>query len=333
MCEKNPLISVVMPVYNVENYVERCLDSIINQTYINIELIIVNDGSKDSSLSICNKFAKEDKRIKIVNKENGGLSSARNAGLSEATGTYIYFVDSDDYCEKNIIDELYSALVNTESDLSICGFKKEKEGCEKEKGININYDIEVLDKEQTLLNTAYYGGYVWNKLYDMRIIREHNLKFDETIQSNEDLIFLVEYMLYCNKSCYVNKELYHYIIRENSITQQKGEKYKTLIINANRGLDKIESMLSKESLALRNYFVLKNVYLSLDAVYNLLDSRENDKKFNQFMIENIMKYKDKGFITGKVNLYCRIIKYCPQMYYIIFKLNKKLRYRGRIENE
>lgn len=119
---KNELISVIVPIYNTSKYLSKCIDSIINQTYKNLEIILVNDGSTDNSLDICNKYKLIDSRIIIINKDNGGLSSAKNIGLDNHKGRYIAFIDSDDYVDNNFIGELYNNLISTNSDISLCNY-------------------------------------------------------------------------------------------------------------------------------------------------------------------------------------------------------------------
>jgi len=126
----NELISIIVPIYNVEIYLEKCLNSIINQTYKNIEILLINDGSSDNSLRICKKYQKKDKRIVLINKKNGGLSSARNAGIDKASGNYLLFIDSDDYIEIDMIEKLYNNIKSNNADISICNFfitKKNKD--------------------------------------------------------------------------------------------------------------------------------------------------------------------------------------------------------------
>ena len=117
-----PLISVVVPVYNVEQYLKKCLDSIIKQKYNNLEIIIVNDGSTDNSQKICQEYVKKDKRIKLITQKNQGLSAARNTGIDNAHGKYISFVDSDDYLDLEFINELYNTIIENKSDISACDF-------------------------------------------------------------------------------------------------------------------------------------------------------------------------------------------------------------------
>ena len=120
--EKQPLISVIVPVYNVENYLPRCLDSIINQTYTNLEILLVDDGATDNSGKLCDEYAQKDNRIRVFHKENGGVSSARNMGLDNATGEYIAFVDSDDYIDKCMYEIMLNSSVQNNADIVVCGY-------------------------------------------------------------------------------------------------------------------------------------------------------------------------------------------------------------------
>ena len=139
-------ISVIVPVYNVEQYLERCVESIVNQTYKNLEIILVNDGSTDNSGELCDELAKKDNRIKVVHKENGGLSDARNNGERESTGEYIIFIDSDDYIHHEMLNTLYNQIVEKNADVSICGVMNVYSNSETPQCSDINMDF-VCDKE------------------------------------------------------------------------------------------------------------------------------------------------------------------------------------------
>ena len=119
---KNLLVSVIVPIYNVEKYLRKCVDSILNQTYKNLEIILVDDGSPDNCGNICDEYALSDSRIRIIHKKNGGLSDARNAGLDIARGNYILFVDSDDYIDETMVEKLYEALEKEKAEMSLCSF-------------------------------------------------------------------------------------------------------------------------------------------------------------------------------------------------------------------
>lgn len=218
------LISVIVPVYNVEKYLERCVESILNQTYSKLEIILVDDGSTDSSGSKCDILAKRDKRIKVIHKKNGGLSDARNYGLNIATGDYILFVDSDDWIEKNMVEYLINLILETEADISVCGYFEDYNNSE---GVICSKDVDEKiyvynSNVEALYALNYYGESIgtvsWNKLYKMSIFDQ--LRFDKG-RLNED-VFLTPKLFYQAKRVTVStKKLYHYIVsRPDSIMNQ-----------------------------------------------------------------------------------------------------------------
>ena len=197
MKSSNSLVSVIVPVYNAENYLPDCIESIINQTYDNLEIIIVDDGSTDNSGVICDDYAKKDKRIVVYHKKNGGVSSARNYGLKKFNGDFLVFVDGDDLVELNIIEKLLSIYNETKSDLSCCGVKfKYLDG----KVENECFDSSrfVFSKNEALegffcdrkLKNVLYGPY--NKLFKRELLIDS--RFDENLTLGEDLLFVFEYL-------------------------------------------------------------------------------------------------------------------------------------------
>lgn len=210
------LISVIIPVYNVENYLKRCIDSIITQTYKNIEIIIVNDGSTDGCQQICEEYQRNDTRIKLINKENGGLSDARNKGLKYATGKYIGFVDSDDFIENDMYETLYTNLVKTDADISICNYLKIKESSEKINKSSINAKTKEYTKEKALelLIEDKIESYAWNKLYKKELFED--IQFPKN-KKMEDLAIMYKIFDKTDKIVYTEEIEYYYIQREDSI--------------------------------------------------------------------------------------------------------------------
>ncbi|MEA4831273.1 MAG: glycosyltransferase [Oscillospiraceae bacterium] len=213
------LISVIVPVYKVEPYIHRCVDSIINQTYNDLEIILVDDGSPDNCGAICEEYAKLDKRIKVIHKENGGLSSARNAGLDIAQGDYIAFVDSDDYIELNMYENLFKNSNDYHADISVGGvidcIDNGKEikivKTSDVKGIN----VECLDKEAAIKRYLLGSWSSWNKIYAKSVF--DNIRFPVgKINEDENIALLL--LEKCHRVVYTTKPFYHYIRRENSIT-------------------------------------------------------------------------------------------------------------------
>lgn len=227
-------VSVIVPVYNVEKYLDKCLESIMNQTYQNFEIIIVNDGSTDNSLQICRQWEERSPQIKLINKENEGLGFARNTGLQHATGDYILFVDSDDFISSNMIEKLYETLNSTESDTVYCGLNryfddKHIVAYPPKCGKVIYSDYDVIDKvllemigtlpsenEDMNLDVS-----VWHSLYSMDIIRKNNILFpSERKFMSEDIAFHIDYLRYAKKVSFITDCLYFYRLNDNSLSKK-----------------------------------------------------------------------------------------------------------------
>ncbi|SHK34846.1 glycosyltransferase family 2 protein [Epilithonimonas mollis] len=206
-------ISLIIPIYNnVESYLRKCLESVLSQTYKNFEVLLINDGSTDNSLTICEEYASKDNRIKIINKENGGISSARNVGLNESKGEYVCFVDHDDWVDSDFLEVFMENVSDT--DLVISNIKDIfSDRVNKRSGFlsnslesrEFNPD-DFYDNHNFILTNL-----PWNKMYKKSIIIENNIRFDEKIKiGGEDLIFVLQYALRCNKIKFVNAYTYNY---------------------------------------------------------------------------------------------------------------------------
>ena len=235
---KNPDISVIVPVYNVENYLEQCLNSILNQTFSNIEIICVNDGSKDSSRKILEEYKKRDYRIKIVDKENRGLSSARNAGLKYAQGEFISFIDSDDWIDKTMLEKLYKNITGLNTDIAICAVHQFDERKQIIDDSNKYYTLEFFDKSFDDRAFCYKDTkpflmdvcvMAWNKLYRKSLIDRCSAKFPEGLIF-EDGPFFFSLFFKTQRVSIVRDFLYYYRINRNgSIVQKAGKKYIDII--------------------------------------------------------------------------------------------------------
>lgn len=215
----NKKISIIIPVYNAEKYISKCLDSILKQTYIDFEVICVNDGSLDDSLSIIESYKNKDKRVKVINQGNGGPSKARNCGLDNANGNYIVFIDADDYIEKNFLGYMLTDINNT--DVSICNYIEVDDTGKHNISIFNFLSEEVSNINNSIINEVISGpgGLVWGKLFKSNIIKENNIRFNENYKMCEDLLFMAEYIGKANKVRKINKNLYiHNKCNENSIT-------------------------------------------------------------------------------------------------------------------
>lgn len=228
-------VSVIIPVYNVEKYLRKCLDSVINQTYKDLEIICINDGSTDNSLQILEKYSEKDERIKIINRQNGGLSAARNSGLDIAVGKYVYFVDSDDWIEPNTINELVNIIESYNVDVVI---HEANNILNDSSFIGTNLDAQAWFDSYTKNNGIYdvpkeinrdICPVTWNKLYKVDIINKYYCRFPEGLV-NEDELFLWTYMIHCKNFYYLNKKLYNYLRRSDSIMGTRDNSPKILDI-------------------------------------------------------------------------------------------------------
>ena len=209
------LISVIVPVYNVEPYIAECIESIQNQTYKNLEIILVDDGSKDNSGDICDQYASYDERIKVIHQENGGLSAARNAGIEVAKGDYIAFVDSDDYIGQTMYEDLLHLLKEHSLDMIGCSVFRDKsgtiiEGCNDEQ-------LEIYEKDDAL-RLAMHDEFtsVWNKLYKQDIVKDIRFPVGRKF---EDSATSYLYVANANRVGHINRCYYYYRVNPNSITQ------------------------------------------------------------------------------------------------------------------
>lgn len=210
------LISVIVPVYNVEQYLSRCVDSILNQSYQELELILVNDGSKDKSLEVCRKYEQKDFRIKIVDKKNEGAGAARNAGLEMAEGELIMFIDSDDWIEHDMLQHLYKLLRENSADISMCNYFIESvDGSER-----TSHPFPIQDEPSitndiaqcvAMLDEQCKFPYLWNRLYKRKFIEDFHIRFENQFTTGQDLDFNLKYFRHVNKCVISNRPLYHYI--------------------------------------------------------------------------------------------------------------------------
>lgn len=209
-----PKISLITPVYNVENYLPKCLDSILNQTFSDFEVFVVDDGSTDSSGAIADRYAKKDPRIKVIHKENGGAPSARNAGIEKATGDYLYFPDSDDWLSSDYLEDLYSTAVKTGADLVISGYTMEYYESNKRQTYKVTTKDRFFDGKNTVRNNlhGYFDNMMmavpWNKLYSAKHIKDNNLRFPDL--KWDDLHFNMEVVRDINSVAISSSSGYHF---------------------------------------------------------------------------------------------------------------------------
>lgn len=215
------LISVIVPIYCVEQYINRCIESLINQTYSNLEIILVDDGSPDNCPRMCDDWAKKDSRIKVIHKENGGLSDARNAGMDIATGDVICFIDSDDWIDLKFFEAMFNVMQGDESDIVSCGVKWVDEDGDLLRLVSVN-EHEILnthDSMQELLHDGKLKQHVWNKLYRRNVIE--NIPFEKG-KYHEDVFWSYQVIGQAKKISVIPDSFYNYVQRTDSIM---GESY------------------------------------------------------------------------------------------------------------
>lgn len=274
---REDLVSIIVPVYKVEKYLKECLESVINQTYRNLEIILVDDGSPDNCGKICDEYAKKDERVRVIHKENGGLSSARNAGLDISNGEYISFVDSDDVIDKRFIEILHNVCIENNCDIAECDFKRFKDEIEREN--IVNSEIKVISAFE-MQNKLFVDGestqtvIICNKLYKRYLFK--NIKFP-TGKIHEDESTTYKILYSCDTGVVVtNLKLYYYRENVSSITGKKFNIKRLDILDAyeerkNFYKEKGEDELYKKSLI--NYVeTLRNCYLMVSL------NIEEDKK-------------------------------------------------------
>lgn len=221
-------ISIILPIYNMETYIEHCLCSLMSQTYKDLEIILVNDGSTDKSLEICKAYANLDPRIVLINKQNEGVSIARNTGMKKAKGKYIAFVDPDDWIEPDMYDALLKQLKKWQAPVCLCNFykdykkKSQAKVFEFEKEVLIGEEIieylinDMIGVADLLPKYTMIMGSVWRGLYDRRFLEENQLTFMPKVSIMEDLIFMIKVLLKCEKVAIESGVWYHYVQHHDS---------------------------------------------------------------------------------------------------------------------
>ncbi len=220
-------ISIIIPIYNVALYLEKCIQSVINQTYKNLQIILVDDGSADNSLEICRRYQKQDSRITVIHKTNAGLVSARKAGLQEAAGDYIGYVDGDDWIEPDMYEHLFEIMQMTEAEMVETAYLRETEGVSQKSANKIAAGIYEASELMTDMlcdndfNECRLSPYLWSKLFKRKMLQDIQMNTDEQIQLGEDAAVTYPYVLKCSRIAVSDYAGYHYVQRTGSMTSQK----------------------------------------------------------------------------------------------------------------
>lgn len=289
-------VSIILPVYNREDTVRNTIDSVIQQTYKNFELIIINDGSKDNSRAICSEYEQKDSRIKLINKENGGPSQARNFGLEIANGKYLMFIDSDDKYKADMIEKMVTAIERRNSDIVVCNFNNR---CNIKEFYN-----QTLEKGMEILQINYLFNILWNKIYILDIIKQNNIKFFEKIERGEDYRFNVDYFRYINKITYIPESLYIYNAQIDSLTKKtRKDEFELSISNLEYNI----SMLIEKKRKINDYLKEQYFKISKESIFSLIKLKKSNTQIKE-KIKNIRKFLKQDNILKEDLLNQKICK-------------------------
>lgn len=303
---KNPQISIIVPVYNVEEYLSQCVVSILDQTFTNFEVILIDDGSEDNSGHICEEFAKKDERVRVFHKVNGGVSSARNLGLRYAKGDWICFVDSDDLLPCSSL-QIFLSHVREDIDLVMAGYVIMKtngdivESPKKHTSCMLGYQ-EAL-REMYHATDFNYQGYLWCKMFRNSVILHNKISFNESISFNEDRLFIVNYICHSKKNiAYTTSSVYNYILRDSgvmsSILKGYNRKFATDFDAFVQMRDAIISSTRNNELDKLSLEGICNSYMSNHKM--MLDFKEYDSRIHKHMLKKML-------LKGAIPTYFRIL--------------------------
>ena len=289
-------LSIIVPVYGVEKYIDKCLNSLVKQSLKEIEIIVVNDGTKDNSQKIIDKYVKKyPDKIKSYIKENGGQGSARNYGLKKATGEYIGYVDSDDFVEKDMYKKLYNKAKENNYDIVVCGNYNVSEDYQ-----NKNIDAFINNYNTDLENIFFGKMAVWNKIYKRDILIKNKLEFKEKVWY-EDLAFTLKAIMNSNTFAFIDEPLYDYLIREGSTMNNSNVKRNLEILEAfNDILSYIQHNKKEEYFSKIEFLAIDHIYIS--AIVRVLKA-EADDKVKRETINKLIDYMNKKFPNYENNKY------------------------------
>lgn len=327
MNENFPLISIIIPVYNTSKYLSKCIESAINQTYKNIEIILVNDGSIDNSPNICNQYKNNYKNIKVIHKKNGGLSDARNAGIDLAIGEYILFLDSDDSLNKLAIEKLFENISFYNSDMAIPNTyiqvdeKKQKQTIRKHfKSKHFSSDPKIF-----ALNIIIQQGRAWRAhslLYKSSIIKDSHIAFPVGVTS-EDIIFNLNFLTFAKKISCLNYPTVYYLRRTGSITQSFRENLPEIFLYIHQQIKiflEKNQIYSTQTENLRNQLLCRNSIVCITEYFSEKSSwNQQIKKFNAQKFLNIKEVKQAFTVNSISPYYDNILKrvYFKTMFFLI----------------
>lgn len=304
------LVSIIVPVYNVEGFIEKSLYSIIRQEYKNLDIVVVDDGSTDGSGRICDEFSKKDARVRVFHKKNGGLSDARNFGIKKAKGDLIAFVDSDDFIKKNYVSEMYRNMNRSGSDMVVCGYN------------DINLKDEVLCGDSVVIRILTEQKNMdivtWNKLYKKKLFVDNSIYFPEG-RNHEDALTTYKLASKAKKVSYISKSLYIYIKRDNSImgSEDIEERLKAREASAEEAVEYFEQ--NKKLRQAAEISLLLSKYAFLDFAIAGKINKKYSKSARKWIKVHRGDYKRNKYLTLKLKFYNFMSTNFGGVLYIIFR--------------
>ena len=294
----SPFLSIILPIYNVEKYLDRCMKSILKQSFKDYEIILVDDGSTDSSPILCDKYGKQLNKVKVLHKSNGGLSSARNAGLELAKGKYIFWLDSDDYISKEALSSIVKTLNKSEVDILKFNYRRQPNDIIRKSLLKPGlYNEEEIKKNVIPLALEHVGEFTmsaWSHIYRRKFIEEEKLRFiSEREVGSEDYLFNLQAFLSAKTLCAIEDDLYNYDLRLGSLSNKYREnlieKYKKLYELMRKAL--ISHNISNELLLkLQSFYVWNGYYVLIDNEMRIYDN--HDKKERNWNIKRLLKQEE-----------------------------------------
>lgn len=285
-----PTFSVIIPVYNAQQHIKRCMESIIDQSYTDLEIILINDGSTDNSGEICDDYAQKDKRVKVIHKENGGVSSARNAGLEIATGDYISFIDPDDWIDRNMYETLFSHISDANIDvLRFNAYRKDEIINELPfDGVYTNEDLENKVLLPMIGAEAFGGmfilGVLWLHIYKREIIEKYHIRFNTRLRRCEDRLFTLTFTIHAKSMKFIKDVLYHYEVYDESLSNKYDPyRWEQELIYLNELKEeyykyKPKTFITEANRRIQSEYVLR----SITSINNEFFSRNNSSFFSKY---------------------------------------------------
>ena len=311
-----PKVSVIVPVYNVDKYVDKCLNSLVNQTLNDIEIIVVNDGSTDASEEIVKKYInKYPNLIKYIKQENQGLSDARNNGLKLVTSDYVMFVDSDDYVCNNILEKMYNKILEENSDFVICG-----NNVVNEEDLIISSTYPNMNDNQDIITKMLLGNLcAWNKIIKKELLEDKDLAFRSRVWY-EDIDFSFKLFIKAKKMSFLEENLYNYLLRDGSIMNSKNLSRNLELLDA---FDAIISYTKKYNVYEKYYkeiefLAINHIYIS--CIVRIITNLNVDKKEKNKLLKKMLEYMDNNFLGYPKNGYIKKLSNNRKIIYYLLRL-------------